>query len=289
MAMDARLVSIQDLAMRRPSPAPQIDRILTGHEHRRRDRCWRPDGTEDWLLIHTRSGQARIALPDGDRLVGPGEAIIYRPGAPQDFGSDGSAAPWELVWAHFEPFPHWLELLRWPELATGILHMKVSDTSLLERVEGLLLETDRLSASGLPRADRLALNALEAALLWWDLQNPRVRQPDPRVVRAIDYLSHHLRRRVSLDELARVVHLSPSRFAHVFKQETGLTARRFVERQRIERAKQLLELTSLPVNAVAREVGFDSQFYFATRFKRLTGLTPSAYRASRWGVVRLVP
>jgi len=267
--------------MRRPSPAPQVDRILTGYEHGRRDRCWRPEGTQDWLLIHTRSGRARITLPDGDLLVGPRESILYRPRAPQDFGSAGSAAPWEFVWAHFEPLPHWLELLRWPEIAHGILHMKVSDTSLLERVEGLLLETDRLSASGLPHADRFALNQLEAALLWWSLQDPPARQLDPRVARAIDYLSADLCRRVSLDELARVVHLSTSRLAHVFKQETGLTAGRFLEGQRVARAKQLLASTSLPVHAVAREVGFDSAFYFATRFRKLTGRTPSAYRAHR--------
>lgn len=280
--MDARGGFMHDPAGRRPSPAPQVDRILTGHEQRQRDRCWRPQGTQDWLLLHTRSGRARVTLPGGDLLVGPNEAILYRPRAFQNFGGDGGAAPWEVVWAHFEPLPHWLELLRWPEIAAGTLHRKVSDTSLGARVEGLLLETDRLSASGLPHAEQLALNQLEAALLWW-LPDARGGQMDPRVTRAIAYLSQDLRRHVSLDELAQVVHLSTSRLAHVFKSETGLTAGGFVERQRVERAKQLLASTSLPVHAVARAVGFDSQFYFATRFRRLTGRTPSAYRASRQG------
>jgi len=53
------------------------------------------------------------------------------------------------------------------------------------------------------------------------------------------------------------------------------------ERQRLERAKQLLELTSLPVYAVADKAGFRSPFSFATRFKKRTGLTPTAYRAQR--------
>jgi len=268
--------------MRAPTPSPAVDRILTGHERRQLDRCWRPAGTDDWLLIHTRSGAARFVLPDDELLVGAGETVLYRPGAHQDFGGGSHTAPWELVWAHFEPLPHWLELLCWTELAAGILYMKVSDLTLLERVEGLLLEADRLSSSGLPHAVPLARNALEAALLWWDLRHPTGRPIDPRVVEAIDYVSRNPIRRLSVDELARAVHLSTSRFSHLFAQETGLTPRRFVERQRVERAKQLLELTSLPINAVAREVGFESQFYFATRFRRLTGLAPSAYRSTRW-------
>jgi len=280
--MDESAEFIHDSAVRAPSPTPRVDRILTGHERRERDHCWRPEGTTDWLLVHTISGRAVICLPDRERRVGPGESVLYRPGAPQDFASDGSAGSWELVWAHCEPPPHWLELLRWPELSPGVLCLAASEPALRARVETLLLEANRVFGSGLPRADRLAFNALEGALLWWDLQNPARRSLDPRVVAAIDYLSHRVGEPVSLDEFAEAAHLSVSRFAHLFTRETGLAPRRFVEQQRVERAKQLLELTSLPVNAVSRHVGFRSQFYFATRFKKLTGLTPSAYRAAAW-------
>jgi AraC family transcriptional regulator of arabinose operon len=101
------------------------------------------------------------------------------------------------------------------------------------------------------------------------------------VVEAIEYLSHNLDRRVPVDELSRAVQLSPSRLAHLFKQETGVSPRRWAELQRLERAKQLLGLTSLPVYQVAHQAGFESQFHFATRFRKLTGRTPSEFRASR--------
>jgi AraC family transcriptional regulator, arabinose operon regulatory protein len=278
--METQAGLIHDSAIRPATPSPKINRILTGHERRALDRCWRPAGTREWLLIHTLSGRARIALPGGERLVGAGETILYRPGAPQDFGGDGDA-PWEIVWAQFEPLPHWLELLRWPQLSAGILHRSDSDSALRERVERLLLEADRLSSSGLPHAIALARNALEAAFLWCDLRHPTGRPLDPRIVEAIDYISRNVTRRLPVGELAAAVHLSSSRFAHLFTQETSLTPRRFVERQRIERAKQLLEFTALPINTIATEVGFESQFYFATRFRRSTGITPTAYRASR--------
>ena len=104
--MDALAVSIHDSAMRAPTPSPAIDRILTGHERRQLDRCWRPVGTDEWLLIHTRSGRAGFVLPDGEVEVGAGEKILYRPSAPQDFGGTPGDTSWEIVWAQFEPLPH---------------------------------------------------------------------------------------------------------------------------------------------------------------------------------------
>ncbi len=264
--------------MRTPTPPPPLyDRILTGHERRQHDRCWRPGGTDDWLLLHTLSGAALIGLPDGDVLLGPGDTVLYLPGAPQDFGGD-AASTWEVVWAHFVPPPDWLELIRWPELAPGVLHMRVSRSPLLDRIEACLREADRLAVSGLPHAHRLALNRLETALLWFDIQNPARRRLDPRIVEALDHLYHNLHRRVSVGELAHAVHLSPSRLAHLFSHETGTTPRDYAERQRLGRAKQLLAVTLLPVNEVARQSGFENQFYFAARFKRLTGGTPSEFR-----------
>jgi len=157
--------------MATPTPLPRYERILTGHERRQRGRCWRPEGTDDWLLIHTLAGRAHVMLPDGQLSLGAGETLLFRPSAPQDFGGDAASGLWELAWVHFLPLPHWLELLRWPEIAPGILRMAVSEPSLRERIETRLLEADRLSGSGLRYADRLAQNALESALLWWEVQN----------------------------------------------------------------------------------------------------------------------
>ena len=274
-AIDEHASLIHDSAVRTPTPQPpSYDHLLTGHERRRQDRCWRPRGTEDWLLIHTLSGSVRLALPDRELLLGSGDTVLYQPGATQDFGGDASSAFWEVVWAHFVPRPDWLELVRRSKLAPGVLHMWAPKSWLLDRIEACLLETDRLAVSGLPQAHRLALNALETALLWMDILNPARRRLDPRVVEALEYLSHNLHRRVSVGELAHAVHLSPSRLAHLFRQETGMTPRGFAERQRLWRAMPLLEVTQLPVNKVARQASFENQFDFAALLQEADRSTP---------------
>jgi AraC family transcriptional regulator, arabinose operon regulatory protein len=264
--------------VRPATPVPRVDRILTGNETREHVACWRPDGTNDWLLIYTIRGEGHVSRAGSSIVVRNGDAVLFRPRTPQDFGAD---APWTIAWAHFEPLPHWLELLQWPELAPGLLHLSLSEPSLRARVEKLLLESNRLFESGLPHAERLAQNALEAALLWCFLQNPARESLDPRVVVAIDLLTSRMEAGASIADVARHVHLSVSRFTHLFSEEMGVSPRRFAEQQRLERAKRLLELTTLPVRAVAAEVGFRSQFYFATRFKKMTGCTPSEFRSAQ--------
>ena len=81
-------------------------------------------------------------------------------------------------------------------------------------------------------------NCLEKVLLWCDTINPGQRDArlDPRVRRAVDYLSAHLREPFSEEHLARIAGLSPSRLRHLFRAQTGDSPRHFLEGQRLRRA-----------------------------------------------------
>jgi AraC family transcriptional regulator, arabinose operon regulatory protein len=141
----------------------------------------------------------------------------------------------------------------------------------LHKMNNLALISHRLSKS-------MAMNALEEALLWCAKHVLRKSEHDSRIEQAEEYLCQHLRDHVTLDDLADAVGLSVSRLSHLFKQQTGVTPQRYYEVQRLERARQLLELTSLPIKSIATEVGFESPFYFTLRFKRYAGKSPRKYR-----------
>lgn len=81
-----------------------------------------------------------------------------------------------------------------------------------------------------------------------------------------------------LEDLARHARLSLSHFKKRFKFETGLSPRQFILRDKIEAAKRILHEHDTPVTSVALDLGFVSSQYFATVFKRITGMTPSRYR-----------
>lgn len=94
----------------------------------------------------------------------------------------------------------------------------------------------------------------------------------------IEYLDEHLQQTPSLSELARLVGLSPGHFAEKFRRTSGISVLRFLNRRRLQRALQVLQNPTLPLNTVASDLGFSSQSHFTRLFSRLTGMTPAKYQ-----------
>jgi AraC-like DNA-binding protein len=95
---------------------------------------------------------------------------------------------------------------------------------------------------------------------------------------AMEYLRAHLVENVSLDDLARVVGLSPFHFLRSFKKEVGLPPHAYQNHLRIQQAKLLLA-QHLPLSEIAAQVGFSDQSHFTRRFKEVVGVTPGHYHA----------
>jgi AraC family transcriptional regulator len=95
-----------------------------------------------------------------------------------------------------------------------------------------------------------------------------------------DYVAKHLAEEISVETLAELVELSPSHFAHVFKDTTGMTPLQFVTRGRITRAQQLIRETTRSLIDVGLEVGYRSPSHFAQVFRRVVGVTPTEFRSS---------
>lgn len=105
-----------------------------------------------------------------------------------------------------------------------------------------------------------------------------IRTHRKEVLDACDYVASHLDRRISLEEVAEHLHLNASYFSRLFKKETGETFIEYVNRVKIERAKELLEQTSHPVSKICEMLGYDNQSYFIKLFKGHTGMNPLDYR-----------
>lgn len=86
------------------------------------------------------------------------------------------------------------------------------------------------------------------------------------------------RERLSLSTMADVVGLSPSRLRHKFKAEIGITPTLYLQRLRLQRARELLKHEDLTVKEVRAAVGIESDSYFAHQFKRTFGMSPSKSR-----------
>lgn len=100
--------------------------------------------------------------------------------------------------------------------------------------------------------------------------------PDPRVDKVTAYMIRHYARNISVQELAELVGLSPVYLGKLFKQNTGITCRQFLNRVRINNAELILSAGALNVTEVAEHCGYRDVFYFSSVFKSMKGYPPSA-------------
>lgn len=92
-------------------------------------------------------------------------------------------------------------------------------------------------------------------------------------------MESNLKQGLKPDHLSESVNLSMSRLRHLFKDETGLSPSQYLNHLKMERAKELLESSFLSIKEILIEINFNSSSRFALKFKKLYGLTPTAYRA----------
>ena len=95
----------------------------------------------------------------------------------------------------------------------------------------------------------------------------------------IDYIQTYLELNLGIGELAHLSGLSPFYFSRLFKESTGVTPYQYISRQRMDRAKQLLQ-TDLAIAEIALRCGFTNQSSFSTAFRKAVGVTPKVYRMS---------
>jgi transcriptional regulator GlxA family with amidase domain len=103
---------------------------------------------------------------------------------------------------------------------------------------------------------------------------------DYRVEKVIALMQANIQRRLTLGEMAQTVHVTPEHLCRLFKAETGSPPTRYFKSLRMQRAKELLETTSLNIKEIMTMIGFKDSSHFVRDFEATYGLTPGRYRVS---------
>lgn len=111
------------------------------------------------------------------------------------------------------------------------------------------------------------------------LRSHAVEEPgSSRVASVIEYVRMHLGEPLTVSDMAAQAHMSPSAFAHLFRDSTGRPPYRFLKEMRLDRARELLGTSELTVARVSRDVGYASVSQFIQAFRARFGMTPHGYR-----------
>ncbi len=145
-------------------------------------------------------------------------------------------------------------------------------------VEELVTNAFQLAAN---RGDRYHLASSLVLFLHELIRRADIKQqhrPDI-IALATEYVNKHISQDIALSELAEINNMSTSQFKQKFSKLAGITPREFINRQKVELAKQLLA-TPMSITDIAMSLGFVTSSYFSAVFKKHTLKSPSEYRAT---------
>lgn len=103
------------------------------------------------------------------------------------------------------------------------------------------------------------------------------------IYRIMEYVKLNFSQKITLEDIASYVHLSPSHISGMFRKETGQTISAYMSHIRIEKSKSLLRQPGVPIAEIADLCGFEDQSYFTRVFKKQTGISPKQYRNNSLG------
>lgn len=104
-----------------------------------------------------------------------------------------------------------------------------------------------------------------------------------QIRQCLHYIEQHLHEAIKTETLAEAAHFSPDYFRRYFKTHVGMTPRQYIMEQKLRYAREMLE-NGFDQRTIAYYLGFCSQTYFITRFKKMYGLTPHQFtvRHGKW-------
>ncbi|WP_105616618.1 PocR ligand-binding domain-containing protein [Vallitalea okinawensis] len=95
---------------------------------------------------------------------------------------------------------------------------------------------------------------------------------------ALDYIKSNYQKKIMMDDMAKRCNISTSYFSKLFKRQIGINFSAYVNQIKLEKAKELLENTTLPIINISLDLGYDDCGYFIKIFKKCYKVTPAKYR-----------
>ena len=236
---------------------------------------------DDYILIYCADGRGYLTLNEDKQQIKAGELFIIPPNTPHTYQAN-EEQPWTVYWCHFQG-----EQARdfFSYVYSGSINIQIppciirnmTDIAFIQAFRELI-ETVRDSAevSGFIHASNLfrhILTKIERQIKLGDkyengLSIPKIQK----------FMRANINKHLNLDELASLSLCSKYHFSRQYQLVTGISPLKHFIELKMEHACFLLEQTSLSMSEIASQLGYDDALYFSRVFRKVLGLSPSAYR-----------
>lgn len=235
------------------------------------------------VFLWITSGQGRMTIAGSARGFHPHNAIFMPAGTLHAFQSATRVQGSAIYFGHDDG----LELPQMP------LHLRLRDGISQNEVAHLVDAIQRELDSKRPKADKAARHQLGLLSIWLDrhCEEKRDDQHTPRSLSANERLTARytalLEREfgstLNVTDYATALGVTPTHLTRACRASCGQTALDLMQQRRLYEARRLLSETDIPVQDIARNLGFSTPGYFSRAFSQAVGVAPSAYRKSHGG------
>ena len=238
-------------------------------------------------LTFLSSGQARMQVGNHVTTCKAGDLVVLGPDLPHDFNPADPSIECDFFVVQFRQ-----------DVLTPFPELSAISTFLERAVGGLLLQDTPREVAALFTAIHSAPNLRRLAMLleilaslseidearWQPLSRLAVvsqvtdGRNHYRLQTVVECILENFHRRISLDEIAHLVHMAPPSFSRWFHRTIDMTFTDYVNRVRVEECCRQLRYTDKRITVIAKDCGFESFSSFNRQFRRLKGCTPSQWR-----------
>jgi len=239
----------------------------------------RPFGFASFQWIQTRSGGGMLELEGRSYPVGTGQGILLYPGVSHKYYP--AQEPWFVNWITLtgKLVPDMLKYVRMPGSGVYTLSHPQAVENRIHKAYRLLTSQSYLKGI---QASAMAYELLLDFLQYLEKEGEVSHSSNvDRLQPVFDMIEENIHHPLSLEDMAEAIGVTPQYFCDLFKAVTNQRPVEYINQRRIDRAKELLiRAPQLKIHEIALDVGFESDSYFGTVFRKQEGVSPRQFRAS---------
>ncbi len=237
----------------------------------------RRNGMEMFLLIETISGEGELVYGGEIYTLTANSAIMFS-SVEEHIYRTKSNEPWKFRWIQFAGCVADLyELLLYPERLT--VYSNINHAELKPIFDQICKYCSRNDAYSNARMSSLITQYITEILCTRFIGSKANSDIDKKLAEVREYMKCNIEKKISVEELADMVHISKYYFLRIFKSKIGSSPHEYLVNLRINKTKELLINTNYTLETIAGVAGFSDSRSLIMSFKKNTGMSPGRYRS----------
>lgn len=255
----------------------QVDVDIAGYTH-----CPRNWSDLDYIPEYNKfyyicKGEGWLRIEDNEYYPRPGQLFLMPAGVIQSYSAI-SDFTFLKYWCHFIAKINDINLFDVIQTPTYI--DVCADSQLISLFQKLVLNYEKGSFSSVLETRGIMFQILAWYFNHLDIESINLSSYSSthELLEVLTYIEKNLSQSITVEELSQIVHFHPNYFTRFFREHIGCSPIQYINRLRLDKAKQLLRSTNLSIKEITDLTGFNDAGYFSRVFKKNTGLSPLEYR-----------